>query len=143
MPDAATPPLSGTETLSRGLEPLRLGDALRIEGGPVPDAEVDVHTAWRTVRLGPEGIRLLVDWLITWLDAKPYDSETPELWTASGIAQEEGVSRRAVYLWLEHDDFPEPFATPVGGAPIWEASRVRAWVTKRRAYRGPGRPLKS
>jgi predicted DNA-binding transcriptional regulator AlpA len=141
--------VSAAEHPAQGLGPLILGNPespvleLRPGPGPLADAQVDVVSAWRTVRLGSDGVRLMHDWTGRYLAGEP--AGEPELWTASGIAQEEDVGRRTVYLWIERDDFPEPFAHPVGGAAVWEADRVRAWVAERRAYRagGAGRPLKS
>lgn len=141
--EALSAPQTGREGPPGTLAPLVLGDPAEPVLVLRPDVtgQVDVLTAWRTVRLGDLGLIALRDWLDRRLGDDPDRQGATraeiELWTASGIAQEERVSRRTVYEWIEREDFPEPFARPVGGGPVWEASRVRAWALSRPR---PGRP---
>lgn len=138
--DATGATLADTEGAPRGLAPLRLGDPTEAVLEMVDRQDIgviEVETAWRTVRLGRAGAELLSDWLALYLE-KPSDGEL-ELWTATGIAQEAGVARRTVYVWLGQDDFPEAFAMPVGGSPVWDADKVRHWLANRELGRG-GRP---
>lgn len=138
-----TPPeaTSASETAAEGprgidaLEPLHLGEALSLVPEP-KRGHVRIETAWRTVFLGSLGIVALRDWLAG-IQADPADGDQLELWTASGIAKETGVARKTVYEWIKRDDFPRSFAHPVGGAPVWEADRVRAWLLTSRPQ--PGR----
>lgn len=137
--EAVSEPLAAPGVSVQGLEaqpPLRLGEALSFTPEPLR-GHVRVEATHPTVFLGPVGIAMLRDWLVG-SQANPEDGAELELWTASGIAQETGAARRTVYKWIERDDFPRSFAHPVGGAPVWEADRVRAWLlTDRPRHRGP------
>lgn len=138
--DALSATLAAPEGPPRGLAPLRLGDPTEAVLELIDRQDIgaiDVETAWRTVRLGRAGAELLSDWLALYLE-KPSDGEL-ELWTATGIGQEAGVSRRTVYDWIKAEDFPEAFSTPVGGSAVWEPAKVRHWLANREL--GPrGRP---
>jgi len=119
---------------------MALGDpsapVFELRPGPVPDAEVDVLTTWHRTRLGPAALPMVIDWLERWLEAtgnpqgatRANSEDEIVLWTASGIAQEKGVNRRTVYEWIDRPDFPEPFAKPIGGGPVWEPAKVEAWL---------------
>lgn len=138
--DALSGTLAAPEGPPCGLAPLRLGDPSEAVLELVDRRDlgvIDVETAWRTVRLGRAGAELLSDWLARYLE-KPSDGEL-ELWTATGIAQEAGVSRRTVYDWIKAEDFPEAFSTPVGGSAVWVPDEVRHWMANRELDRG-GRP---
>ncbi len=141
-PDALRDAQGATPEETQGieaLEPLRLGEALSF----IPEPErghVRVDSVWRTVHVGPLGIIALRDWLAG-IQANSADAGELELWTASGIAKETGASRKTVYAWIEREDFPRSFAPVVGGAPVWEADRVRAWLLTSRPQ--PGRPPKA
>lgn len=135
---AVSEPLAATEARPEGIEarhPLRLGEALSFTPEPLR-GHVRVQATHPTVFLGPVGIAMLRDWLAG-SQANSEDGAELELWTATGIAQETGAARRTVYKWIERDDFPRSFAHPVGGAPVWEADRVRAWLLTDRPRRGP------
>ena len=41
------------------------------------------------------------------------------------------VSRSRARILAERDDFPAPEYHSVGGAPIWELTKLRAWNKKR------------
>ena len=121
------------------VEPLYLGTR---HHGAILSAEAGHDEA--TVR-GPLGeVKLtrraggaLGRWLLAWAAPR----STRELWGIQGIMQECKVSRRTVYKWIDLPDFPKPVPVVGGGAPVWEAHAVKAWV--RLARRPSGRPKKA
>jgi predicted DNA-binding transcriptional regulator AlpA len=88
-----------------------------------------------SVSLSKHGAGVLGRWLLDW--ARP--KAKLELWSAAGIAKECSVSRGTVHNWRRARGFPAPIEV-VGGAPVWEASVVKAWVRLERPK--PGRPGK-
>lgn len=142
-------PLSGRESgsagSSRGIgpKPLRLGkrgEAVTLHAREtIPGMRVAVSLPTLpgdpTVSLSKQGAGVLGRWLFDW--ARPRAKLT--LWSAAGIAKECGVSRGTVHNWRRARGFPDPIPV-VGGAPVWEASAVKAWVRLERPK--PGRPGK-
>lgn len=142
-------PLSGRESGSAGSprgsgpKPLRLGN----DGGGVElearqtvpglHAVITLPTLAGTpgVTLSKRGGGVLGRWLLDW--ARP--KAKLELWSVAGIAKECSVSRGTVHNWRRARGFPAPIEV-VGGAPVWEASVVKAWVRLERPK--PGRPGK-
>lgn len=138
--DALSERLAPSEGPAKGPVPprsLRLGEALTLTDEPLR-GQVKVETIHRTVFLDPLGITRLREWLT---GAQEDSQDAPELWTVTGIAQETGVENRTVYTWIERHGFPRPFAHPVGGAAVWEADRVKAWLLTSRPT--VGRPPKA
>jgi predicted DNA-binding transcriptional regulator AlpA len=133
--DTASEHVAGSEGMPGGVEadrPLSLGDALTFTPDPLR-GHVVVESARPVVFVGPLGMAALRDWLAC---SQENSEDELELWTASGIAEETGTARGTVYKWIERDDFPRRFAHPVGGGPVWEADRVRAWLLTSRPPMG-------
>lgn len=131
--------LTPREQVPRGLAPLHLGDpaspALTLSDDQSA-GHVILTTAHPTVFVGPAGIHALRHWAECFLDQEGANRSNRELWTANGMQQELGVSRRTVYNWIERDGFPRSFAEPVGGVPVWEADAIRAWLLTDRPRAG-------
>jgi len=137
--------VTASEPPAKGLAPLHLGTAER--GEPELSAEVLERKPLSTVALittrsgsvfvGPKGAAALADWLHAFARPKP----ELVLWSVEGIRQECNVSRSTVYKWTAKPDFPRPVPVVGGGAPVWEARAVKAWV--RLARRSGGRPRRN